>query len=215
MRRSYASIGSSVTACPVVFTRLATRRAISRAVFAPLAVALDVHRDMHRVPDGLRGDRGDDLLQRDQVLAASADERAELGSLHLEPFHSGTVVHRDVRLDVHLLEERDEHGPAQREIFREQRRRRFGLVRGTIGRALGGGPHRIGRRGTSRSSITGSGSIARSSSMNDSSTRASTPPMPSMFAGLPRSRISMSTSDRLRPKLEQSALDRLFDGASR
>ena len=56
-----------------------------------------------------------------------------------------------------------------------------------------------GRRGTSASSTVGCGSGSRSSSWNERSTRASSPPIPSMFAGLPFSRTSMSTSVRLRP----------------
>ena len=56
-----------------------------------------------------------------------------------------------------------------------------------------------GRRGTSASSTVGCGSGSRSSSWNERSTRASSPPIPSMFAGFPFSRTSMSTSVRLRP----------------
>src|SRR5439155_1489143 len=51
-----------------------------------------------------------------------------------------------------------------------------------------------GRRGTSASSTVGCGSGSRSSSWNERSTRASSPPIPSMFAGFPFSRTSMSPS---------------------
>ena len=56
-----------------------------------------------------------------------------------------------------------------------------------------------GRRGTSASSITGSGSGGASSSTKVMRTRASSPPIPRTFAGLPFSSTSYSTSVRFLP----------------
>src|SRR5258708_21891506 len=118
-------------------------RDLAQLILAPVAVALDIDRHVHGVAGGLRGDRGHDLLQRDEVLAAAADECAELGTFDVEAFHAGTAVEGDLGLDAHLLEQRLQDLAAGGGTFGTQRRGLLGLVGRAVGGALGGGADRV------------------------------------------------------------------------
>src|SRR5437879_325841 len=65
---------------------------LAELLFAAAAIALDVERDMDRPPDAARCDRGRDLLQGDEVLAAPPDEGAEIRAQHFDAFGPWAVV---------------------------------------------------------------------------------------------------------------------------
>src|SRR5439155_1701976 len=83
--------------------------------------------DVDRTPDPLRGDRAHDLLERDEVLTATPDERAELTAAHVESVLARLLAVRDLRLDAHPREQVAEDRRALREILGE-RGRPFVLV---------------------------------------------------------------------------------------
>src|SRR5207248_6913607 len=91
---------------------------LAELFLAAPAVTLDVDGDVHRTPDPTRGHRGGDLLQRDEVLAAAPDERAEVRGEHVDPFGVRTIVDLHIGFDAHQLEELGEHANARGEVLR-------------------------------------------------------------------------------------------------
>src|SRR5688572_23497074 len=102
-------------------------RDLPQLVLAPPPVAFDVHRDVHRPANALRRDRAHDLLQRDQVLAAAADQRAEVGAEHVDALHARTILERYLGIDAHRLEQFPQNARAERELLGEGRRRLVAL----------------------------------------------------------------------------------------
>src|SRR6267378_620371 len=72
-------------------------------------------------PDPARCDRGRDLLQGDQVLAAPPDEGAEIRAQNFDALGPLAVVERDLRLDPHESEEVAEDFGARRQILGQRR----------------------------------------------------------------------------------------------
>src|SRR5688572_7538825 len=104
-----------------------TLRDLPQLVLAAPPIAFDVHRDVHRPAHALRGDGAHDLLKRDQVLAAAADQRAEIGAEHVDALHAGTILERYLGIDAHRFEQFAQDARAERELLGEGRRRLVGL----------------------------------------------------------------------------------------
>src|SRR6185503_1894318 len=103
-------------------TRRDALRDLAELVLAPAPIALDVNRNVNGPAHLLRGDGADDLLQRDEVLAAATDERTEVGAEDIDSFHAGTILERDFGVDAHRVEQFAQHGRAQRELLGERGR---------------------------------------------------------------------------------------------
>src|SRR6266850_1079761 len=112
-------------------------RDLPQLVLAAAAVSLDVDGNVHRPPDLLRGDRADDLLQRDEILSAAPDERSEVRADHVDALKSGTILERHLGLDTHRLEQFAQHTRAQRELLRECGRYLFTFLVAHASRGVG------------------------------------------------------------------------------
>src|SRR2546428_33644 len=69
---------------------------LAQLLLAAPAIPLDVERDVDGAPDSPRRDRRRDLLQRDEVLAAATDERAEIWTRTFDALVTGAIVGSDV-----------------------------------------------------------------------------------------------------------------------
>src|SRR4029079_1966320 len=92
---------------------------------ARVAVALCVDPDVDGPADLLRRDRARDLLQRDQVLAAAADEQAEILSGDFQAIGLRLLAIADLRLDSHRREDLAQDRRAERELLGVDGRRLF------------------------------------------------------------------------------------------
>src|SRR5438094_1404685 len=94
-------------------------RDLAELVLPATSIAFDVDRDVNGAADALRRDRAHDLLQRDEVLAAAPDERAEIGAEHVDALQPRAILERHLGLDTHRAQQLAQHGRAQRELLRE------------------------------------------------------------------------------------------------
>src|SRR5437763_1584000 len=80
-----------------------------------------------RSPDAPRRDRRCDLLQRDEVLPTSAEERPEVRPEDLYALVTRPFVERDLGLDAHEREQVAQHADTRFEILEKGRRGFFAL----------------------------------------------------------------------------------------
>src|SRR4029077_14117575 len=105
-------------------------RDLAKLLLAATPITLDVERDVDRAADPPRGDRGGDLLRRDEVPPAAADERSEVRAENVDALVTWALVEHDLRLDAHQGEQIAQNTDPRFEILGERRRRflAFGLL---------------------------------------------------------------------------------------
>jgi hypothetical protein len=86
------------------------------------AIPLDVERNVDRAADSTRRDRRGDLLEGDEVLTATADERAEIRPHDLDALGARTIAQGDLRLDPHEREQITDNANPRLEVLDERRR---------------------------------------------------------------------------------------------
>src|SRR5205814_9382204 len=100
---------------------------LAKLLLAASAVARDVEREVDRAPDPPRGDGRSDLLQCDEVLAAPADQGAQIRTEDLDAVVARAAVQRDLGLDTHQREQVAKNADARLEILGKGWRRLLAL----------------------------------------------------------------------------------------